>query len=231
MSKKVSGQVFPEPSGAMDGGGERTWTYSQRVRERRVRLLSYSLVTQRKKQRSPLSEGMFSFNEAVLCKEAVAGISQRIHDQRKPKTSVINNGLCMVNSLHQQGLADAMPAALIATANAEPGELEHRQLIVGELVGRGLFRELFTHHCRLGQREIPRYRRRHLCVRITDHPGPVDPAVHLLAGLLLEKGVDLGQATVEGLAIMSFPVQDLDSEAHRYLPFHRGDGERPAAHR
>jgi len=36
---KVSGQVFPEPSGAMDGGGERTGTYLQRVLERPVRLL------------------------------------------------------------------------------------------------------------------------------------------------------------------------------------------------
>jgi hypothetical protein len=31
--------VFPEPSGAMDGGGERTWKYLQRVQERPVRFL------------------------------------------------------------------------------------------------------------------------------------------------------------------------------------------------
>ena len=44
MSKKVSGQVFPEPSGAMDGGGERTWRYLQRVRERPVHSLFCSLI-------------------------------------------------------------------------------------------------------------------------------------------------------------------------------------------
>jgi len=106
VSKEVIGEVFPEPSGAMDGGGERTGTYLQRVLERPLRLLPCSFTLQ------PIPAG---------APARLAPITNSKHKrtmEQNPKSSIPASSTAAAASSASKKSTCASPTAPNASSNA-----------------------------------------------------------------------------------------------------------------